>query len=167
MDLIASDPDFVVRERETHDVVDERFYLPRCRRDAELLRQELFDHAGVRQLVEACVEGENGTGAFEAVPGEVEFFHGVDVLGVEFYCRAVWGVAEPEVEVFAFAGFEEEDVVAVVEVGEFVELGELGFCVEFGVFAGVGEEGVQVGEEVAVSTSLVVRKGYKDRMEWW
>jgi len=29
---------------------------------------------------------------------------------------------------------------------------ELGFGVEFGVFAGVGEEGVEVGEEVAVSS---------------
>ena len=30
-------------------------------------------------------------------------------------------------------------------------MGELGFCVEFGVFAAVGEEGVEVGEEVSVS----------------
>lgn len=50
-----------------------------------------------------------------------------------------------------FAGLEVEDVVAVVEVGEFVELVEVRFCVEFGVFAGVGEEGMEVGEEVAVS----------------
>ena len=158
MNLIASDPDFVVRERETHDVIDERFDLPRCRRDAELLRQELFDHAGVGGFLKAGVEGQDGAGAFQAVAGEVELFHRVDVLGVEFYGGAVGRVAEPEVEVFAFAGFEEEDVVAVVEVGELVELGEVGFCVEFGVFAGVWEEGVKVGEEVAVSVGIGVRR---------
>jgi hypothetical protein len=76
----------------------------------------------------------------------------VDVLAVQFYGRAVGRFGEPQVQVLAFAGFEEEDVVAVVEVGEFVQLGQLGFCIEFGVFAAVGEEGVEVREEVAVST---------------
>ena len=36
---------------------------------------------------------------------------------MEFYCGAVWWFGEPDVEVFSFARFEEEDVVAVVEVG--------------------------------------------------
>jgi hypothetical protein len=40
----------------------------------------------------------------------------VYVLAVQFYCRAVGGFGQPEVEVLGFAGFEEEDVVAVVEV---------------------------------------------------
>ena len=44
---------------------------------------------------------------------------------------------KPYVEVFAFARFEEHDVVAVVEVGELIELGQLGFGVEFGIFAAV------------------------------
>ena len=73
------------------------------------------------------------------------------VLTVHFDRGAVGGLGEPDVEVFAFARLEEHDVVAVVEVGELVELGELGFGVEFGIFAAVGEEGVQVGEEVPVS----------------
>lgn len=73
------------------------------------------------------------------------------VLEVHFDGGAVGGFAHPDVEVFGFAGFEEEDVVAVVEVGEFVELVEFGFRVEFGVFATVREEGVQVVEEVTMS----------------
>ena len=76
------------------------------------------------------------------------------VLRVHFDRRAVWGFGQPNVEVFAFARLEEEDVVAVVEVGELVELVELGFCVEFGVFFAVGEEGVEVGEEVSVSRNI-------------
>lgn len=73
------------------------------------------------------------------------------ILAVQLDRGAVGGFGEPEVEVFAFARLEEEDVVAVVQVGELVELGEFGFCIEFGVFAAVGEEGVEVGEEVAVA----------------
>jgi len=66
----------------------------------------------------------------------------------------VWGFGEPDVEVFALARFEEHDVVTVVEVGELVELGELRFRVEFGIFAAVREEGVEVAEKVAVSEGL-------------
>jgi hypothetical protein len=64
-------------------------------------------------------------------------------------------LGQPDVKILAFAGFEEEDVVAVVEVGELVELRELGLGVEFGVFARVGKERVQVVEEVAVSFNIV------------
>ena len=39
---------------------------------------------------------------------------------MQLYGGAVGRFAHPDVEVFAFAGFEEEHVVAVVEVGEFV-----------------------------------------------
>ena len=81
----------------------------------------------------------------------MQFLHRVQVLEVEFESRAIGRLGHPEVEVFALARFEKEYVVAVVEVGELVELVEFGFGVEFGVFAGVGEEGVDVVEEVAVS----------------
>ena len=44
----------------------------------------------------------------------------MNVLHMHFYCRAVGRFGQPHVEVLALARFEEEDVVAVVEVGEFV-----------------------------------------------
>ena len=47
----------------------------------------------------------------------MEFFHGVQVLEVELYGGSVRGLAHPDVEILAFAGFEEKDIVAVVEVG--------------------------------------------------
>ena len=73
--------------------------------------------------------------------------------------RAIGRFGQPDVQVFALARLEEEDVVAVVEVGELVELGQLGLGVEFGVFAGVGEEGVQVSEEVAMTEDSLLAKG--------
>jgi len=48
---------------------------------------------------------------------------------MKFDRRSVWRFAHPDIQVFAFAGFEEQDIVAVVEVGEFVELVKLGFCI--------------------------------------
>lgn len=44
---------------------------------------------------------------------------------MHFYGGPVGCFAHPEVEIFAFAGFEKEDVVAVVEFGQFIELVEL------------------------------------------
>lgn len=57
---------------------------------------------------------------------------------------AVGWFREPEVEILCLASFEKKDIVAVVEVGELVELVELGFCVKLGVLAGVGEEGREI-----------------------
>jgi len=56
---------------------------------------------------------------------------------VHFYGGTVGCFAHPEVEIFAFPSFEEEDVVAVVEFCEFVELVELRFCVQLCIFAAV------------------------------
>jgi hypothetical protein len=39
------------------------------------------------------------------------------VLHVHFHGRPIGRFAHPEIEIFALAGFEEEDVVAVVEFG--------------------------------------------------
>ena len=68
------------------------------------------------------------------------------IADVEFYRGPVGSLCEPEVQICAvFARFEEEDVVAGVEVGERIECGVIvvaGFCVEFCVFEGVWQEGV-------------------------
>jgi len=65
--------------------------------------------------------------------------------------RAVGWFREPDVEVLALTRLEEDDVVAVVEVGELVELRELGLGIEFGIFAAVRKESIEVAEEVSVS----------------
>ena len=90
------------------------------------------------------------------------------VADVEFYGRTVWRLREPEVEILSlFARFEEEDVVAGVEVCEGVEGAVVvvaGFCVEFRVEIGVWEEVVEVLEEVSVSVSglaWVKRRGLR------
>jgi hypothetical protein len=68
----------------------------------------------------------------------------VDVLAVQFDRRTIGRFGEPEVQVLCFAGLEEEDVVAVVEVCELVEVGEVGFGVEFGIFAAMWKESVEI-----------------------
>lgn len=65
-------------------------------------------------------------------------------------CRPIRRFAHPYIKVFALARFEEENIVAVVELREFVELVEFSFRVEFGVFAAVGEKGIEVIEEMSV-----------------
>lgn len=141
-DLVAADPDFAVGEGEAHDVVGEGLDFAAAGRHAEGVCEELFHDAGVGLLVEAGVEAEDRPRAFEAVAGEVELFGGVDVLTVHLDGRPVGRLGQPDVEILAFASLEEEDIVAVVEVGELVQLRKLGLRVEFGVFAGVREEGV-------------------------
>lgn len=65
--------------------------------------------------------------------------------------RAIGRFAHPYVEVFALARFEEENVVTIIELGEFIKLVKFCFCVEFSFFAAVREEGVEVIEEVTMT----------------
>ena len=73
------------------------------------------------------------------------------VLQVELDCWPVRRFAHPYVEVFALSSFEEEDIVAIVEFGEFIELVELGLCIYLAFFPAVREEGVKIVEEMAMS----------------
>jgi hypothetical protein len=75
----------------------------------------------------------------------------VHVLAVHLHRRAVRRFRKPYVQILALPRFEEEDVVAVVQVGELIQLVQLGLSVEFGVFARVRQKRMQVGEEVAVA----------------
>lgn len=64
---------------------------------------------------------------------------------------SVWRLRQPNVEILALSRLEEHDIVAVVQIGELVELVQLSFRVEFCVFAAVRKKGVQVAEEMTVS----------------
>lgn len=67
-------------------------------------------------------EGENWSRATEAVSWEVKFLHCVEILEMHLDGWAIGCFAHPYVEIFAFAGFEEENVIAIVEFGQLVEL---------------------------------------------
>ena len=54
---------------------------------------------------------------------------GHTILEVEFDGRTVGSFAHPYVEIFALARLKVEDIVAVIEVCEFVELVKFGLCV--------------------------------------
>ena len=72
-------------------------------------------------------------------------------MGVELDCRPVGHLAEPHVQILSFPRLEEHHVVAVIELGELVELVELGLGVELDVFPAVGEHCRQVIEKMSVS----------------
>lgn len=101
-------------------MVHERFNPSRTSRHPERLAQHLPQQPPVRRPLKAGIETQHRPRTFETIAREIQFFHRVHILAVQFRCWAVGRFREPEVEVFAFAGFEEENVIAVVEVGEFV-----------------------------------------------
>jgi hypothetical protein len=72
------------------------------------------------------------------------------VLRIKLDRRPVRDLAEPHVQVLSFPRLEEEHVVAVVELGQLVELVQLGLGVELGVFAAVREHRGEVIEKVPV-----------------
>lgn len=78
----------------------------------------------------------------------------MEILEVHLDSWAVGGFAHPYVEVLAFAGFEEENIIAVVEFGQFVELVQFRFRIEFRFLATVGKESVEVIEEVSMSINV-------------
>lgn len=73
---------------------------------------------------------------------------------MELDSRSVWRLAHPDVEILAFAGLEEENIVAVVQVGKFVQLVEFCLGVELCVLAAVGKKRVEVVEKMTVSVKV-------------
>ena len=82
---------------------------------------------------------------------------------MHFHGWAIGCFAHPYVKVFAFACFEEQHIVAVVELGYFVELIELGLGVELCIFSAVWKKRVKVVEKMPmpdiVSTSHIWNDG--------
>ena len=72
-------------------------------------------------------------------------------MQVQLDCWAIGSLAHPYVQVLALARFEVEDVVAIVEVCQLIELVKLCFGVEFCIFAAVRKECVEIVEEMSMS----------------
>lgn len=82
----------------------------------------------------------------------VERLGQLTVLNVELDGRAIGNLAHVEVQVLPFPRLEEENIVAVVELGQLVELVQLRLGIELGVFATVGYHRGQVVQEMALPT---------------
>lgn len=64
--------------------------------------------------------------------------------------RTIGWFAHPQVEVLPFSRLKEEDVVAIIEISKFVQLIELRFRIQLGVFSTMGEKRMEVIHEVSV-----------------
>lgn len=85
----APDPDLAVGEGEAHDVIDEGFCFSGAFRYAEDVSEDFFDEEEMWGGGEGGVEGEDGSGAFETIAGEVKFGHGVYWERVLAGCKKV------------------------------------------------------------------------------
>ena len=65
---------------------------------------------------------------------------------MELDSGSVGRFTHPYVEVLSLTCFEKQDVIAIVELGELVQLVEFGLSVEFGIFTAMGKKGVEVIE---------------------
>ena len=78
----------------------------------------------------------------------------MDIAHTELDRRPVGSTRQPQVQILAaFACFEEEDVVAGVEICEAIESGVVvigGFCIEFCVFVGVRKKRGEVIEKMSM-----------------
>lgn len=164
-DLKTPYPYFAIGNCEAHDMIDERLGFPCALGNAENMCEEFFDHKEVWLRGEGGVKGENWSRAFEAVAGKMEFRHSVycaesisdhsmgrgnigggrrvhgivrTILQVHFHSRPIGSLAHPYVKILALSCLEEEDIVAIVQFRQFIQLIELGFRVELRIFATVG-----------------------------
>jgi hypothetical protein len=64
------------------------------------------------------------------------------ILKVELDSGTIRRFAHPHVEIPPFSCFEEQDIIAVIQVGKLIQLKQLGFRVEFRFFATVRKKRV-------------------------
>lgn len=79
---------------------------------------------------------------------------GLTILDVHLDGRTIGHLARPQVQVLTLPRLEKEDIVAVVQLRQLVELVKLGFRVELGVFPRVGHHGCEVIEQVSMSVDI-------------
>lgn len=95
------------------------------------MREHLLNQPPPLRLLESPTEAQQPSTPLQTVSGHFQFVHRVHVLDVHLHRGPIGRFGRPEVEVLVPTGFEVEGVVAVVEVCEFGEEGELVFGVEF------------------------------------
>jgi hypothetical protein len=69
-------------------------------------------------------------------------------------CRAIGNLAQPHIQIFALSRLKEKDVVAVVQLSQFIELSQFRFRVEFGILSAMREQRGNIIQEVAVSVEI-------------
>ena len=87
------------------------------------------------------------------------------VLHVHFDSRSVGRLGHPDIQILGLARLEKENIVAVVEFGQLVELIELSLGVELCVLAAVRHHRSEVVEKVSVSESC--QQAYINRGSRW
>lgn len=70
--------------------------------------------------------------------------------------RTIGRFAHPDIKVLAFSGFEKKHIIAVIQFGKLIQLIQLGFGIEFCIFAAVREKSVEIVEEVPVAAKQEV-----------
>lgn len=73
------------------------------------------------------------------------------ILQVKLHSRSVWHLAQPHIEIFSFPGFEEQHIVAVIQIRELAELVKFGLGVELGVLLAMGHHRCKVVQKMAMS----------------
>jgi hypothetical protein len=73
------------------------------------------------------------------------------VLHMKLDSRPVRHLAQPHVEIFSFPGFEEQNIVAVVQIRKLAELIKLGFGVELGVLLAMRHHRCEIIQKMAMS----------------
>ena len=75
------------------------------------------------------------------------------ILDVHLDGGSIGRLAHPQIEILRLPGFEEEHIVAVVQIRQLVELIQLRLRVQLGVLAAVRQQRIYVIQKVSVSAS--------------
>ena len=149
-DLVVAHPDLAVGDGERHGAVEEGLGLGVAPGRAEGHGEEVPDRGPVRLRVEGAVEAEQRARAQAAVAREAQLVHGVHVLHEELGARALGRARHPHVEVGPLPRLEVDAAVAALELADLVELPRVVLRVELRVALVVGQQLLEVLEQVAV-----------------
>ena len=132
-------------------------------RTAKDVNEQFLDDPQLVEPIEALVEGEDGTRSLHAVARQSELVHGMDVADLELD-RGTGGrrtgPSNPQVGVHPLTTFQEQDRRAGAHLGNVVdglghataEVGSRLARIELGLLLGVGNEGAQIFQQMAVAS---------------
>lgn len=143
-DLVVSEPDAIVANGEGEDVIDEGLALWMVVGGSESLNEDLLEELPFSGGLELTIERQQWARSQQTVSSHSQLIHSVDVLGVEFDGGSLWGLGKPDIEILLLSGLEVDGGVAVLKVGDLVQVLDAILGVELGLLLGMGQELLQI-----------------------
>ena len=147
-DLVVAEPDLAVQNTKGQHMINERLGTASRARHSKHLRQHLTHELPVWRCIKSLIEAQNMPRSFKAVACHLQLVHRMNILHLQLGRWSVRRLGQPQVQVLVPTSFKVHAVIAVVQLRQLIQYGEIRLRVKLRILFGVRQQGFNVVHEV-------------------